>query len=172
MNLLTFKWIKTRNIPEIIIGVLSIIAGVLLTSQAVYLLYAYHFSSILFLFMVPMTELISELAIGLFLTSSGFYLLSNHRKQTIFYKLTGILIMLYPFNLNLLELLRQYWSTNSLRIFIVFPLGLFLYLFMRQQKYRMNEENFITMKSDKIKLAIVLLTFILIDALFYNWNYL
>jgi hypothetical protein len=172
MNLLTFKLIKTRNIPEIIIGVLSIIAGVLLTSQTVYLLYAYHFSSILFLFKVPMTELISELVIGLFLAFSGFYLLSNHRKQTIFYKLTGILIMLYPFNLNLLEFLRQYWSTYSLMIFIVFPLGLFLYLFMRQQKYRLKEENYKTMKNDKIKLAFVLLTFTMIDALFYNWNYL
>jgi hypothetical protein len=172
MNLLIFKLIKTRNIPEIIIGVLSIIAGVLLTSQTVYLLYAYHFSSILFFFMVPMTELISELAIGLFLTFSGFYLLSNHRKQTIFYKLTGILIMIYPLNQNLLELLRHYWSTNSLRIFIVFPLGLFLYLFMRKREYRMNEENYKTMKMDKIKLAFVLLTYILIDALFYNWNYL
>ena len=80
--------------------------------------------------------------------------------------------MLYPFNRNLLELLRQYWSTNSLVIFIVFPLGLFFYLFMRQQKYSTKEENYKTLKSDKIVLAFVLLIFILIDALFYTWNYL
>ena len=172
MNLLTFKLIKTRDIAEIIISFFSIIAGIILTYHSAYLIYAYHFTRILFLIMVPMTELISELVIGLFLAYSGFYLLSNHRKQTIFYKLTGILIMLYPFNQNLIDLLRHYWSTYSLMIFIVFPLGLFLYLFMRQQKYRLKEENYKTMKSDKIKLAFVLLTFILIDALFYNWNYL
>lgn len=172
MNILTFKLIKTRGIAEIILSFFSIIAGIILTFHSAYLIYAYHFSSILFLFMVPMTVLISELVIGLFLASSGFYLLSNHRNQTIFYKLTGILIMLYPLNLNLLEFLRQYWSTNSLKIFIVFPLGLFLYLFMWQRKYRMSEENYKTMKRDKIKLTFVLLTYILIDALFYNWNYL
>lgn len=172
MSLLNFELIKMRNIPEIIIGGFSIIGGVLLTVQTVYLLYAYHFSSILFVFMVPMIELISELVIGLFLASSGFYLLSNHREQTKFFKITGILIMLYPFNLNLLELLRHYWSTNSLRIFIVFPLGLFLYLFMRKRKYTMNEENYKAMRMDKIKLAFVLLIYSMIDALFYNWNYL
>jgi hypothetical protein len=172
MNLLSFKLIRTRDVAEIILSLFSIIAGIILTYLSAYLIYAYHFSSILFLFMVPMTELISELVIGLFLASSGFYLLSQHRKQTVFYKLTGILIMLYPFNLNLLELLSQYWSTNSMRIFVVFPLGLFFYLFFRKRKYRMNEENYKIMKSDKIKLTFVFLTYILIDALFYNWNYL
>ncbi len=172
MNLLPFKLIRTRDVAEIILSLFSIIAGIILTYHSAYLIYAYHFSSLLFLFMVPMTELITELVIGLFLTSSGFYLLSNHRKQTTFYKLTGILIMVYPFNQNLINLLRHYWSTYSLIIFIVFPLGLFLYLFTRKRKYRMNEVNYKAMKMDKIKLMFVLLTYILIDALFYNWNYL
>jgi hypothetical protein len=172
MNLLLFKLIRTRDVAETILSLFSILTGIILTYHSAYLIYAYHFTSILFLFMVPMTELISELAIGLFLTSSGFYLLSNHRKQTIFYKLTGILIMVYPFNQNLIDFLRHHWSTYSLIIFIVFPIGLFLFLFMLKRKYRMNEENYKTIKMDKIKLMFVLLTYILIDALFYNWNYL
>jgi hypothetical protein len=172
MNILTFKLIKTRSIIEIILSFLSIVAGIILTYHSAYLIYAYHFSSKLFLFMVPMTELISELVIGLFLTFSGSYMLLNHRNKTVFYKLTGMLIMLLPFNLNLLDLLRQIWWTNSLWTFVISPLGLFLYLFMRQRQYRISEDNYKTLKNDKIKLTFVFLTYILIDVLFYNWNYL
>ena len=171
MNLLSFKLIKTQSKIEIIVGFLSILFGFILTYVSLDFLYAYHFSSRLFLVMIHMTELVSALVIGLFLSFSGFYLLRNHSRLTVFYKLTGMLIMLYPFNLNFLEYLKEVWSTFSLMFFMVFPLGLFLFLFMRQSKYTINEGNYRILKLDKSKLTFVLLIYFLIDIIFYNWYY-
>jgi uncharacterized membrane protein len=171
MNILTFNLTKTRNITEIIISFLSIVTGIILICNSSYLIYVYHFSSKLFLLMVPMTELISVLVIGMFLIFSGSYLLLNHLNKTVFLKLTGLLIMLLPLNINLLDLIKQISWTNSLWTFIIFPFGLFLYLFIGQKKYGISEDNYKTLKSDKIKLTFIILTYILIDVLFYNWHY-
>jgi len=171
MNSVIYQSIKKRNAIEIIISSISILVGVTLIYNLAYLIYAYHFTSILFYLMLPMTTLISELIIGLFLTFSGFYLLTNNRKLTLFNKLTGLLIVIYSLNQILLAQLRYEWNYDSLIYAIVLPVGVFLYLFMRQKKYTILEVSYHRLVSDKIKLTIGLSVFLMIDILFYSWDY-
>ncbi len=172
MNSIIFQSIKKRNITEVIISSLSILAGITLIYDSCYLIYAYHFTSILFLFMLPMTTLISELVIGLFLSFSGFYFLTNNRILTSFNKLTGILIVLFSLNQILLNQLRYEWTYESLMYFIVLPFGVFLYLFMKQKKYAIHEENYPRLRPDRIKIIIGLSIYLMIDVFFYSWDYM
>lgn len=171
MNSLIFKSVKKRSVTEFIISFLSILVGITLIYNSAYFIYAYHFTSILFYLMLPMTTLISELIIGLFLTFSGFYLITNNRKQTFFNKLTGILIIFYTLNEISLYTLRYGWSYEYLRYLFFLPFGLFLYLFIRQKKYTILEESYHLLRSDKVKIVAGLTFFLVIDILLYSWNY-
>lgn len=168
MKVKSLRILKERNVLEIVISLLSILAGVFVIYQSIYLVYAYHFGKALFLIMYPMTNLISELIIGLFLTFSGFFLLTNNKKQTFFYKLTGVLLMIFPLNEILLENMS---SLDLMKLFVIFTFGLLLYLFMGQKKYRIHEENCHYLRYDVAKIFIALAIFLLIDVSFYSWNY-
>ena len=170
MKTLSLKTLNQRNLIEIIISLLSVFIGIILIYQSIYFIYAYNSGTVLFLFMSPMTNLISELMIGLFLTFSGFYLMTNNKKQTFFYKFTGILIMIFPLNEFLLLLIGNKVFAESLLLFIFFC-GLFLYIFIRQKKYTIHEENCHYLKQDIVKTVIAIAAFLLIDVSFYSWNY-
>jgi len=119
-----------------------------------------------------MTTLISELVIGLFLAFSGFYFLTNSRILTSFNKLTGILLILFSLNQILLNQLRHEWTYESLMYLIVLPFGVFLYLFMKQKKYAIHEEYYPRLRPDRIKIIIGLSIYLMIDVLFYSWDYM
>ena len=168
MKIVSLKTLKERNLIEIIISSLSILVGIFIIYQSIYLIYSYHFRKVLFLFMYPMTNLVSELVIGLFLTFSGFFLITDNKKQTFFYKFTGILMMIFPLN----EILLTNMSfLELLQLLIIFIFGLFLYLFMRQKKYAIHEEDCRYLRLDVVKLIIGVAIFLLIDVSFYSWNY-
>ncbi|MBK7212433.1 MAG: hypothetical protein IPH88_03845 [Bacteroidales bacterium] len=164
--------IKNRAIDEIIIGFLLVVTGLLLMYNSIYFIYAYNYSSILFLFMVPMTTLVSELIISLFLVYSGYHLITNNQEQTIFIKITSIIIMIYPVNRIFIDLLRHHKITDSLNIILVLPLGLLLYLYISQRKFVEKEGHSSLIKKDNLKVLIGFCLFITIDLLFYSWNYM
>lgn len=164
--------LKTLTIIEKLISILSLVIGLILSYESIYLIYAYNFSSILFLFMIPMTSLISNLIIGLFLIYSSLNLISSNKRTTFFYKLTGILIMLHPINLNLLDYFKNDWTIRSLFILILIPFGSILYIVFNQKKYKSSEQTLTMFRYDIVKVTIGLFTFLLIDLFFWGWNYL
>lgn len=157
---------------ESIISICSILAGLFLLYFSVYHIIAYHFSSILFFIMLPMTSLISDLLLGILLIYSGLGFVRQRMDSTDFYKFSGIFIMLYPFNMNILDFLKNDWTINSLNVFWVFPIGLFLLIIFRQKKYNSLVSDSTFFRLDSAKFAICLILFLLIDTGFFKWNYL
>lgn len=157
---------------ELLISICSILAGLYLLYFSVYHIIAYHFSSILFFVMLPMTSLISDLLIGFLLTYSGLGFLLKRMNSIDFYKFSGIFIMLYPLNTNILDFLRNVWTINSLNVFWIFPIGLFLFIFFRQKKYNSLVLVRTFFRLESAKFAICLILFLLIDTGFFKWNYL
>ena len=171
MNIKFLQFIKTRTAPEIIISILSLIVGVFLTYDSIHFIYSYNFSSVLYCYMHPMTTLVSELFIGMLLTTSGLSFLIKKFNTTYLYKLSGIAIALYSINLNLLDLLEDYWSIQSGINFILIPIGVFIYLFFNQKRYIIHKISRSIASSDIIKTGIATIIFLIIDLSFYNWTY-
>lgn len=157
---------------ESLISICSILAGLYLLYFSVYHIIAYHFSSILFFIMLPMISLISDLLLGILLIYSGLGFLRQRMNSIDFYKFSGIFIMLYPFNMNILDFLKNDWTINSLNILWVFPIGLFLIMIFRQKKYNSLVLDSTFFRLDSAKFAICLILFLLIDTGFFKWNYL
>lgn len=157
---------------ESLISICSILVGLYLLYFSIYHIIAYHFSSILFFIMLPMTSLISDLMLGILILYSGYGFIRQRMNSINCYKFSGIFIMLYAFNMNILDFLKNDWTINSLNDFWVFPFGLFLLMFFRQKKYNPLVLNSTFFRLESTKFAICLTLFILIDTCFFNWNYL
>lgn len=170
MILRLIKSFKNLTIIEKLISISSLFVGSIMCYNSVYLIYAYNFTGILFMFMTPMTSLVSNLIIGLLLICSGLNLISNNNKTTFYYKLTGILIMLFPINLNILDYLNGYWTTSSLLFLILIPIGIILYVVFDQKKYKSSEQPLNIFHLDTMKFTIGILAFLLIDIFLNNWN--
>ncbi|WP_321515302.1 hypothetical protein [Marinifilum fragile] len=96
MNFEVFlKIIKRKSTSEIIIDWIFVLVGGFLVYDAIYFIYAYHFGSILFLFMVPMTTLISKLVLGLAFLGTGLNSIKNGKKTILFekdYRLNAVVL--------------------------------------------------------------------------------
>ena len=172
MNIKSFQSFKNRTILEIIICILSLIVGGFLTYDSIYFIYSYNFSGTLYCYMLPMTTLMCNLFIGILLVISGlsFFII---RFNTIYLnKLSGISLILYAINLNLLDFLKDYWSIQTALNFITIPFGIFIYLFFNQKKYSSSETNKSIVRLDIIKLGITSIIYLSIDLSFFNWSYL
>jgi hypothetical protein len=121
--------------------------------------------------MLPMTTLLSELFIGILLTASGLSFIIKKFNTIYLYKLSGISLVLYAINLNLLDLLQDYWSIQSGINFIIIPIGVFIYLFFNKKKYTIHKTPKSIVSSDIIKTGIATIIFVIIDLSFYNWTY-
>ncbi|WP_066631346.1 hypothetical protein [Labilibacter marinus] len=161
-----------RSRIEIFTAFFSIIIGIKLLLESAWYIYAYNFSSILFLVMTPMISLIYQFIMGILLISSGYYLFKHDRRSVLLYKLTGTLIMLYPANQYLLTRYEVLWTDQNLYLFLIAPLGLFLYFFILQKKYRFPEKNINILKLEKVSILIGISIVLLINILFHSWNYL
>jgi len=157
---------------EKIIGFISLIIGLLLTYDSIYLIYAYHFTGILFMFITPMNTLVVNLIIGLLLIISSLYLLKNIVKSRLCYQLSGIIIIIYPFNENLIDIIRNDWYVNSLFIFISIPFGLLLLFYNRNKVKEQVNKKIQIHRLIIIKFLICFALYTIVDVLFMNWTYL
>lgn len=171
MQLTILKFINRLSNTEKIIGILSLIAGIILTYDSIYLIYAYHFTGILFMFMTPITTLVVNLMIGIFLISSSLFSLKNNKKSSLIYKFSGIFLIIYPFNINFIDFIKNDWFDSSLYIFIIIPFGLLLLLYYNRNKFKENEKVNIFNRLDKLKYIICFLLYVFIDIIFINWSY-
>lgn len=172
MILRLFGTFKNLTIIEKFISISSLFIGSIMCFDSVSMIYAYNFTGNLYMFMTPMSSLVSNLIIGLLLVYSSLNLISNNKKTTFFYKLTGILIMLYPINLNILDYLNGYWTSKSLFFMILIPIGTILYVVFNQKKHKTSEQPLNIFNLDTMKFTIGILAFLLIDIFLNNWNYL
>lgn len=155
------KYRKINTIIEYIIAIISFVSGILLIYFSTYFIYAYNFTSMLWLIMESMVILVSKLIIGILLVIST--ILIRKRKGPLLYRLSGMLITLYPININLPDL----WDRNNLfDILIISPIGLLLYLFFNQKRYKQHNKL-----RNKSLLSISLLIYLIVDIIFYHWNY-
>lgn len=168
MNIKLFNDFLKLKILEKILSITSLFFGLILTLNSAYYIWAYNFTGILFLFMLPVTILVSELIIGLFLTFSGYCLITSRRISVLLYKMTGILMILYPINQFILDKLDSLPFDNYLIPYLFLPFGLFLYALMHSKKYKEFDKKHKRLKSEIIKIVIGLEIFILIDVIFYS----
>ena len=172
MNIKILNTFLKLNIIEKLLSIISLLFGLILTIESAYFIWAYNFSSILFFMMIPMTILVSELIIGLFLTFSGYYMIVNLRKSVLFYKMAGVLMILYPLNHFILDRLGYIWLDNYYIPYVILPFGLFLYILMYRKKNTDLDKTQKSLRLEIIKIVIGLVIFIMIDAFFCSWNYL
>lgn len=165
------KFKLLSNIEKVIFTSL-LITGSLLTYNSIYLIYAYNFTGILFMFMIPMTTLVNSLTIGLLLIISSFVILKQKSKSGLTYKVAGILIVLYPLNKNLIEIIKEGWFIESLFSFIFFPIGILIYLLFNRKEYNSYYSYKNLQSIDKYKFIFCLCWIFIIDILFVNWTYL
>ncbi len=158
---------KEINVLELLISILLLLIGGFMIYWAIYFIYAYHFTSALWLYMQPMTTLVVELILGIFLIASAYALFTNRNIRGSLYRFSGILIMLCSINLMILEILDSYWHIQKLLYLALFPIGLFLYLFFNQKKYIDNIKN----HNVVVLLGVGVGIYFLIDIIFYNWTY-
>lgn len=167
---MTFKEIlKDRFNGEKLISNFSIIIGILLLIYSIYFIYQYHFNTgILWLFMIPMVTLVTELINGILLVSSGFLLIRKHNLSSITNMLAGITLILAPSNLYILRAITELWYEIYVFFFLA-TYGLIVFIFFCRKKYRSNITNLA--KSSLFLFAIAIVLYILIDLIFYNWTY-
>lgn len=173
MNLEEFlNIIKRKRASEIIIDWIFVLIGGFLVYDTIYLIYAYHFTGMLFLFMLPMTTLISQLVIGLVFIWSGVNSILDGRLQFNLRKVAGIMLVFYPINQVLLELLSFGKSYKYIFGFVWFALGILIYsLAAKTENKKFNKKNHF-LRTDWKLMFLVIFIYILIDLIFYNWNFL
>lgn len=173
MNLEEFlNIIKRKRVSEIIIDWIFVLVGVFLVYDAIYLLYAYHFTGMLFLFMLPMTTLISQLVIGLVFIWSGVNSILDGKLQFKIRKVAGIMLVFYPINQVLLDLLSFGKSNKYIFGFVWFALGVLIYrITVRTDNKKLNKESHF-LRTDWKLMFLGIFIYILIDLIFYNWNFL
>lgn len=158
---------RVELISEILIAIPSFSIGGLLIYRSIYLIYGYHFTNSLWFVMLPMTTLVLGLILGLLLVMSAILIFVNKPKGSFLYRLSGLFIILYPININLIDFLKGYQDNlDSWWITILIPIGLLVFLFFNQKKYIQMDKSY----RKEISL-IVLSIFLLTDIAFYNWNY-
>ncbi len=113
--------------------------------------------------MMPMTTLVGGLVSGAFLTGSACALFFNKRKGVMLYRLSAILLMFFPINSILLDILYGYVQDLVLSTILFFPIGLFLYLFFRSKKYPKSHTAALFMIGVGV--------YLFIDPVFYDWSY-
>jgi len=172
MNIKILNAFLKLNFSEKLLSIISLLFGLKLTISSAYYIWAYNFSSILFLFMIPMTILVSELLIGLFMTLSGYYMIVNGEKSVFFYKMAGILMILYPLNHFILDKLDFIWLDNYFIPYLILPFGLFIYILMFRKTNTNIDKKQESFRLELVKIVLGLVIFILIDVIFCSWNYL
>ncbi len=173
MNLEEFlNIIKRKRVSEIIIDWIFVLVGVFLVYDAIYLIYAYHFTGMLFLFMLPMTTLVSQLVIGLVFIWSGVNSILDGKLQFKIRKVAGIMLVFYPINQVLLDLLSFGQSNKYIFGFVWFALGVLIYrITVRTENKKLNKESHF-LRTDWKLMFLGIFIYILIDLIFYNWNFL
>lgn len=144
-----------------ILSVLSLFFGGGLTIDSAYLIWAYNFTGGLFLFMFPMTILITEFIIGLVLTFAGVYTFVNSRTSVKLYNQVGVLMILYPLNNFIMDVCMSGYYVPI----IMLPIGLFLYMLIIIDNKESNKKQ-IFLIYDLFRILIGIGIFILIDVLF------
>ncbi|MDH6310342.1 hypothetical protein M2451_003229 [Dysgonomonas sp. PFB1-18] len=158
---------KKDLIIEILIAIIPFGIGGLLIYRSIYLIYGYHFTNSLWFVMLPMTTLVLGFILGTLLVISAILIFVNKPKGAFLYRLSGLFIILYPININIIDFLKGYQDNlDSWWITILIPIGLLVFLFFNQKKYVQTSKSY-----KKEILLIVLFIFLLTDIAFYNWNY-
>jgi hypothetical protein len=148
-----------------LLSLFSFVYGFFLIIDSAYFIWAYNFSSILFFIMIPMIILISELVIGLFLTISGFLLINDKESFIILYEMTGILMILSSVNHFCLFKFEYFIGP-----YVTLPFGFFLCALMNRKKSKYIVER--KKGFGIVKIIIGIIIFIMIDFIFYSWDYL
>lgn len=158
---------RVNQLVECVIVILSIISGALLVFTSVYFIYGYHFTSVLWFIMFPMTTLILNFIIGCFLMISAIYIFVDKIRAAFLFRLSGIFIILYSINRNLLGLLNDSWYLATLWDGVLFGVvGILLFLFFTQKKHHIKSNNNVIKQ-----FCLIGLICFLIDCIFYNWTY-
>ena len=157
------------TIVEKIVSTLLLIVGILLTYQAVAVIYAYHFTDMLRFesYMICMTTLVSNLINGVILVISSLIFFFNKQKGRSLYVFSGIMLMMYTLNLNLLDIIiYSFEMVFMLLSTIIFLLGLFIYLYYKKKA----SFNSIKLKQERIYILSGIMIYLLIDIVFHNWH--
>ena len=155
---------RVNRVMELVVVIVSMIVGISLICKSIYFIYGYHFTSALWFFMYPMTTLVTNLVVGCLLVISAGFSFANKTKGGCLFRQTGIFVIVYSININLLVFFNDSWYLSTLYDSIVcFLLGIVLYLFFAQKKYAV--ENKIIKK-----LVLSVIVFLLIDFAFNNWE--
>lgn len=167
-----YKFLRLKIFEKLLV-ITTLILGITLTINSAFFIWAYNFSSILFLFMMPMTILISEFIIGLTLVFSGYYLIVNRMKSILLYKISGILIILYSINHSILtQIDNSVWHGDYKNPYFILPFGVLIILISFIPKYRSLDKKYKIINSEMVKICIGVALYLIIDILFYSWNYL
>ncbi|MCY1635601.1 hypothetical protein [Marinifilum sp. D737] len=166
------KIIKRKSASEIIIDWIFVLIGGFLVYDTINLIYAYHFTGMLFYIMFPMTTLVSQLILGLFFLRAGVNSIMDGKKQFYLKKITGLMLLFYPINIVLLELFRSGKTYGYLLYFALIPLGLLIYgLAQKAENYKREKENQFVIADWKMVFGVIFI-YLLIDLIFYKWSYL
>lgn len=151
---------------EIIICILSLLCGGFLIYWSVYFIYAYHFMGILWMFMQPMINLVSELFLGMSLSASAVTLFFNRQKGALLYRFSGFSVIVYAIKQAITKWVEFDLSIDLLAYPAIILAGTFLLLFFNRKRYLFYSKTY-----NILLFVITVIIFVLINVVFYNWSY-
>jgi hypothetical protein len=161
---------NAHTATEKIISTILLIIGILLTFQAIagYIYEYYIYCNAPTSYRISTTTFVSNLLNGNLLIISSLLFFKSKSLGALLYQYTGIMLILYAINLNLLDIIlyNDYnWLTIAISIFILLPFGIFLY-FHFKIKNLLYTNKFI--RPSFFVLGII--TYSYINLFFYDWN--